>query len=250
MGDLIARIWREVAKFGAVGAAAFVIDTVIFVWLIAGPMDDSHVKAKAIAVAVATLFSWLGNRYWTFRHRRTKTKTRELVMFVLMNLIGLAIQSGCVAISFYILGLTSPEASFVSGSIIGMGLAMVFRFVAYKFWVFTGDADAAESAARTGSVETPHAISDADILGPTPRTDPGTGPCRITRRRGPPGEASAARRRPLGCPGTARQSPSGQRRHHSFGCDVVPLRDQQRRGRSCRTGAEDRLQRLHQLIGC
>lgn len=138
--DLALKLWREVAKFGAVGGVAFLIDSAIFLWLISGPMADSHVKSKAIAVAVATLFSWVGNRYWTFRHRRTQTRARELVMFVLMNLIGLGIQSGCVVVSYYLLGLTSATASFVSGSIIGMGLAMVFRFIAYKFWVFTGDA--------------------------------------------------------------------------------------------------------------
>lgn len=142
-------LWRELAKFGTVGAVAFVIDSAVFLWLITGTMNDSHVKAKAIAVAVATLFSWLGNRYWTFRHQRTRTRLRELTMFVLMNAIGLLIMSGCVAFSYYILGLRSELASFISGSIIGMGLAMCFRFVAYKLWVFTGsdDAETARAAA-------------------------------------------------------------------------------------------------------
>ncbi|RJN32069.1 GtrA family protein [Nesterenkonia natronophila] len=148
MGEVLDRglrlfqaLWRELAKFGVVGAGAFLIDSAIFLWLITGPMDESHVKAKAIAVAVATIFAWLGNRYWTFRRQRTRTRVRELAMFVLMNLIGLLIMSGCVAFSFYILGLRSELASFVSGSIIGMGMAMCFRFVAYKLWVFTGSAE-------------------------------------------------------------------------------------------------------------
>ncbi|TLP99517.1 GtrA family protein [Nesterenkonia salmonea] len=136
---LFQALWRELAKFGVVGAGAFVIDSAVFLWLITGPMDESHVKAKAIAVAVATLFSWIGNRYWTFRHQRTRTRVRELGMFILMNVIGLLIMSGCVAFSFYVLGLRSELASFVSGSIIGTGLAMCFRFVAYKLWVFTGN---------------------------------------------------------------------------------------------------------------
>ncbi|NLS08946.1 GtrA family protein [Nesterenkonia sp. MY13] len=151
-------LWRELAKFGVVGGVAFLIDTAVFLWLITGPMDDSHVKSKAIAVAVATLFSWVGNRYWTFRHQRTRTRMRELVMFILMNVIGLLIMSGCVAFSFYVLGLRSEFASFVSGSIIGMGLAMVFRFIAYKYWVFTGEGDAetakaaAHAAPYTGQI--------------------------------------------------------------------------------------------------
>ncbi|TLP76845.1 GtrA family protein [Nesterenkonia sphaerica] len=147
---LFRKLWRELAKFGAVGAVAFVIDSTIFLWLITGPMDESHVKAKAIAVAVATLFAWLGNRYWTFRRHRTRTRIRELAMFVLMNVIGLLIMSGCVAVSFYLLGLRTELASFISGSIIGMGLAMCFRFVAYKLWVFTGsdEGDTARAAAH------------------------------------------------------------------------------------------------------
>lgn len=147
--NLVRLLWRELAKFGAVGGVAFVIDSLIFLWLITGPMEDSHVKARLIAGAVATLFSWVGNRYWTFRHRRTRTKIRELVMFVIMNVIGMGIQAGCVFISFYALGLTSATASFISGNIIGLGFAMCFRFVAYKFWVFTGDATVVPPAAPT-----------------------------------------------------------------------------------------------------
>lgn len=144
-------LWRELAKFGVVGGAAFVIDSAVFLSLITGPMNESHVKAKAIAVAVATLFSWIGNRYWTFRHQRTRTRMRELAMFILMNIIGLLIMSGCVAFSYYILGLRSELASFVSGSIIGMLLAMCFRFVSYKLWVFTGSGDAEQASAASAA---------------------------------------------------------------------------------------------------
>jgi len=138
---LFRAFWRELVKFGAFGGVAFVIDSAIFLWLITGPMEDSHVKSRIIAGAVATLFSWVGNRYWTFRHQRTKTRVRELMMFIVMNLIGMGIQAACVFVSFYGLGLTSATASFISGNIIGLGFAMCFRFVAYKLWVFTGEGD-------------------------------------------------------------------------------------------------------------
>lgn len=162
--DLALKLWREVAKFGVVGGVAFLIDSAIFLWLISGPMHDSHVKSKAIAVAVATLFSWVGNRYWTFRHRRTPTRARELIMFVVMNLIGLGIQSGCVVISFYVLGLTSTTASFISGSVVGMGLAMVFRFIAYRYWVFTGDAGAPAEREAPAEGEGLHMLSDRELV--------------------------------------------------------------------------------------
>ncbi|MGO1522370.1 MAG: GtrA family protein [Nesterenkonia sp.] len=151
---LFQAFWRELAKFGVVGGGAFIVDSVIFLSLITGPMEDSHVKSRLIAGGVATLFSWVGNRYWTFRHQRTKTRVRELVMFIIMNLIGMGIQAACVFVSFYGLGLTSATASFVSGNIIGLGFAMCFRFVAYKLWVFTGEGDsAAVEASQQGAVE-------------------------------------------------------------------------------------------------
>lgn len=169
--SLFRAFWRELAKFGVVGGVAFIIDSAIFLWLITGPMEESHVKARIIAGGVATLFSWVGNRYWTFRHQRSKARVRELLLFIVMNLIGMGIQAACVFVSFYGLGLTSAAASFVSGNIIGLGFAMCFRFVAYKFWVFTGDPDstraaAARSAATSGSTEDMHLIADTDVLHP------------------------------------------------------------------------------------
>ncbi|GAB3192618.1 GtrA family protein [Nesterenkonia suensis] len=155
--DLFLVLWRELAKFGVVGGVAFVIDSAIFLWLLRGPMDDSQLKAKVVAGVVATLFSWVANRYWTFRHSRTRGKMRELVLFLLMNAIGLGIQTGCVGVSKYLLGLDSVTQVFIAGNIIGLVLATAFRFVAYKFWVFTGDA---QREPEPG----PHMISDRELL--------------------------------------------------------------------------------------
>ncbi|PRZ18165.1 GtrA family protein [Nesterenkonia sandarakina] len=137
--NLFLTLWREVAKFGAVGGVAFIIDSAIFLWLISGPMDDSQLKAKVVSGVVATLFSWVANRYWTFRHKRSTGKTRELVMFLVTNAIGLGIQTGCVGIAKYVLGMDSVSEVFIAGNVIGLVLATIFRFFAYKYWVFTTD---------------------------------------------------------------------------------------------------------------
>lgn len=155
--DLFLRLWRELAKFGTVGGVAFIIDSVIFIWLMSGPMAGSEVKAKVVAGAVATLFSWVANRYWTFRHQRTDTHVRELMMFLLMNAIGLGIQSGCVFIAKYAFGMESTTELFVAGNVIGLVLATAFRFVAYKLWVFTGDPASPEG-------DSPHLVSDRELL--------------------------------------------------------------------------------------
>ncbi len=138
---LVGLFWREVAKFGVVGGVAFVIDSGIFIWLLNGPMGAHPTRAKILAAAVATVFSWLANRYWTFRNRRQANVLREVTMFIIMNGIGLAIAAACVYISHWVLGFESTTADFIAGSVIGLVLGTIFRFFAYRFWVFTDELD-------------------------------------------------------------------------------------------------------------
>src|SRR4051794_6436691 len=70
MRGLASLFWREVAKFGAVGGIAFVIDNGLTYYLMHGPMTDSEAKARFFGASLATVFSWVANRFWTFRHRR------------------------------------------------------------------------------------------------------------------------------------------------------------------------------------
>src|SRR3954464_15160872 len=97
----------EIARFGSVGAVAFVVDVGLFNLLRFGPgevLEGKPLTAKIIASGVATLVAWLGNRYWTFAGRRTRTPVRELVGFVVVNLIGIAAALACLAFSHYVLG--------------------------------------------------------------------------------------------------------------------------------------------------
>lgn len=139
---LFSLLWREVMKFGVVGGIAFVIDTAVFLWMMNGPLEGSEVKAKIVGGVVATMFSWVANRFWTFRHRRRASVVRELAMFLLMNGIGLFIAAACVWVTKYWLGLADQTSLFIAGSVVGLVLGTIFRFFAYRFWVFTEELDA------------------------------------------------------------------------------------------------------------
>ena len=137
---------REMLKFGVVGAVAFVIDLggynlLVFGPHLQGPLDvhDKPVTAKIISATVATVVSWLGNRLWTFRHRRNRQATHELALFVFFNLAAMVIAVVCLGFSRYVLDLHSQLADNVA-NVVGIGFGTLFRFWSYRKYVFAGDA--------------------------------------------------------------------------------------------------------------
>ena len=128
-------IAAEFAKFGVVGAVCTVIDVGLFNALHFGANVDP-LLAKSASVAVATTASYLGNRHWSFRARGGKGFSREYPVFFLLNAIGLGFALACLAVTKYGFGLTGPLALNLAGNVVGMAGATVFRFWAYRRWVF------------------------------------------------------------------------------------------------------------------
>ncbi|MFC4853487.1 GtrA family protein [Actinophytocola glycyrrhizae] len=135
---------RELLKFAIVGTTTFVIDNGIWYLLKFTVLSEKPVTAKVIAIIVATIVSYVLNREWSFRTRGGRERTHEATLFFLISGVGVALNSAPLYISRYALQLEEPHVSrlvqeiadFTSGSIIGMLLAMFFRFWAFRRWVF------------------------------------------------------------------------------------------------------------------
>ncbi len=136
--DLYARfrvLIHEVAKFGVVGSLAFVLTVVLFNAFHSGARMDA-ILATTLANALATVFAFVGNKFWAFRHRRGSHWGRETLLFFSFNGIGILITDGVVAAVQHGLG-RSDNLSLNVANIIGVGLATLFRLFCYRRWVFT-----------------------------------------------------------------------------------------------------------------
>lgn len=135
---LVSVFWREVAKFGVVGFVAFVIDLGGFNLLFYGPLEGRLATSRLISGAVATTVAWIGNRVWTFRHRHKRAAHHEALLFFVVNGVGLLVSTGYLNATHDWLQMTSRLAVNVN-TIIGIALATLLRFWAYRKFVFVGE---------------------------------------------------------------------------------------------------------------
>jgi len=156
----------ELVKFGTVGLINTGLDYLVLNLLLAiGPL-----KAKVVATVVATTASYLMNRKWTFGDRARTGVRREYALFFGLNLVGMVIQLAVLGVAKYGLGFDEhgggdDRLALNIANAIGIGVAMVFRFWAYRTFVFTAPETAETEIEAIEVALTDVALTD---LHPTP----------------------------------------------------------------------------------
>ncbi len=124
-------------RFGAVGAAGFVVDeTVLTVLHYLIGLD--RYSARALSIFCAATFTWWGNRNLTFaEHAATGgvgVLAREWFKFMLANGVGALVNYGTytVLVSFAPAPLSNPSLA----TAVGVEVGLVFSFTLSKRFVF------------------------------------------------------------------------------------------------------------------
>jgi putative flippase GtrA len=150
---------HEAAKFGVVGAIGFVVSL--------GGADFLHFSlgvgkytSVVIATVLATIVTFIGNRWWAFRHRERTSMGQETVLFFVFNGIGLLIQLACVAIVVDGFNLQGSKLWYNLANLAGIALGTLFRFWSYRKWVW-----------KSGGPEAAGFPADAEL--PSPGGYPG-----------------------------------------------------------------------------
>jgi putative flippase GtrA len=125
---------HEGAKFGIVGGIGVIV-------VLAGS-DALHFElhlGKFTSVTIATVFAtvatFLGNRYWSFRHRRGGGAGNETILFFVLNGVGLLIQYACIGAVTDLMGL-SARIWYTVANLVGIGIGTLFRFWSYRKWIW------------------------------------------------------------------------------------------------------------------
>lgn len=85
------KLFSQLIKFGLVGGIAFLIDYGIMVFLTEVFKIPSLISA-AISFTVSVIFNYIASVKWVFDvDKKKNSKTKELVVFILLSIVGLGI---------------------------------------------------------------------------------------------------------------------------------------------------------------
>lgn len=148
-----AHVSAEVLAFLAVGGAGYVLDVIAFnVFLSVPPFAGRDpAAARILAVAVAMVVTYYGNRVFTWRGSSAHDRRREVALFCLFNIIGLGFSVLTLWISHDLWGLTSRIADNISANGVGLALGTAFRFWSYRRFVFAHDQERPNAVLRSGA---------------------------------------------------------------------------------------------------
>jgi putative flippase GtrA len=133
----------ELLKFGIVGGIGTVVD-LGGAALLHGKYHVEPLEAKAVSTSLATVLTYLGSRFWTLKHRENQELKREAVLFIVLNLVGLAIAEVVVGLVTYGVGLHG-QLEYNAASFVGTGCGTIFRYFAYRKWVFLAPGERADA---------------------------------------------------------------------------------------------------------
>ncbi len=166
---LVRRLYREAAKFGAVGLVCAVIDLGLFNALdfTGAPLHDHPLTARTLSVVAATVASYVGNRWWTWRDRERAGLAREYSLFFAINLVGLGINLGVLAFAEYALGFHSGITRNLA-NVVGIGIGTLVRFFAYRRWVFRESTPDQSPPTRPGPPSPTTAVASSSTSSSSP----------------------------------------------------------------------------------
>lgn len=130
----IKKLVSQFVKFGLVGVIAFGIDYGIMVALVE-LVQMNPVVASAISFTVSVVFNYYASMRYVFTHREDMSKTKEFIIFVILSVIGLGINT----VLMYV-GVDLLVISYLLVKLFATAVVLVWNFVSRKIWLDAPDA--------------------------------------------------------------------------------------------------------------
>lgn len=129
-------------RFVLVGFINTTINFIVlnFLSYLTGITSGPHVIYLAgISFVVATTNSYYMNKYWAFHDSSHFHEGRQITLFLLVSLVGLAINSGLVyLVTTHVNPMfnLTPKLWLNAAAVVATGISMIWNFIGYRIFVF------------------------------------------------------------------------------------------------------------------
>lgn len=129
------RLLEQILKFGIVGFLAFLIDYGILM-LLSQVFGVNPVIAAGISFCTSLVFNYLASMRYVFSHRENMSSSHEFVLFLMLSVVGLAINEVIIWIGTKTLGTSGLMVTITK--VVATTVVMVWNFISRKRWLDGG----------------------------------------------------------------------------------------------------------------
>lgn len=127
------KLIAQIMKFGVVGLIAFCIDYGLMVFL-TEVVSINYLISATISFTASVVFNYVASMRYVFRHKEGMSRRKEFVIFVVLSVLGLGINNGCMWVGVELCGI-----SYLLVKIVATAVVMVWNFVTRKKFLDAGD---------------------------------------------------------------------------------------------------------------
>lgn len=132
----VKKLIAQFMKFGVVGVIAFCIDYGLLI-VLTELFGANYLVSATISFTVSVIFNYCASMRYVFTHKEGMSRRREFIIFVVLSVIGLLINNGCMWAGVELLGV-----HYLITKIFATAIVMVWNFVTRKIFLDGGDAQA------------------------------------------------------------------------------------------------------------
>ena len=123
---------EQLLKFGVVGILATLIDYGILMVLSQAASWDP-LPASAVSFTISLIFNYVASMSYVFTRRDDLSRRRELFIFIVLSLAGLAINSALMWAGTELLG--DGPVSVTVNKVVTTSVVMLWNFTSRKHWL-------------------------------------------------------------------------------------------------------------------
>lgn len=132
-GTAVGKLIAQFMKFGVVGVIAFVIDYGLLA-LLTEVFGVNYLISATISFTVSVIFNYVASMRYVFTHKEDMSRRREFIIFVVLSVIGLLINNGCMWAGVELLGI-----HYLIVKIVATAIVMIWNFVTRKIFLDAGE---------------------------------------------------------------------------------------------------------------